>query len=225
MSQAMDDEARPPAEEDGGAVRVSSHDRILRAARTMFSADGYENTTTSAIARGAGTSESQLIKHFGSKEGLLEAIFEEGWERMGEGIRQLLARPQQPLEKLHALGELMIDGLEQDRELRTLMLLEGRRIRRHGHMVVLTRGFLQVVGAIDGVLLESRKAGQIRPDLDLQAVRSALIGAFEGLLRDRLLAERLSYPAAYDSAELRATFRALLGGFAARPGEGEATAL
>jgi AcrR family transcriptional regulator len=214
----------PTASLDDTRSELSSHDRILQAGRRLFAEDGYENTTTSAIARQAGTSESQLIKHFGSKEGLLEAIFEEGWERMGQGIRQVLAQPREPIERLRALAELMIDGLEQDRELRTLMLLEGRRIRRHGHMVVLTRGFLQMVGAIDGVLLESRKAGQIRPDLDLQAVRSALIGAFEGLLRDRLLAERLSYPAAYDSAELRSAFRAVLEGFVARPaGDAAAT--
>jgi len=34
----------------------SSHDRILQAGRKLFAEDGYENTTTSAIARKAGTS-------------------------------------------------------------------------------------------------------------------------------------------------------------------------
>jgi len=43
-----------------------------------------------------------------------------------------------------------------------------------------------------------------------EAVRSALIGAFEGLLRDQLLAERADFPANYDGAELRTVFRTLL---------------
>jgi AcrR family transcriptional regulator len=193
-------------------TELSSHDRILKTARTMFASQGYENTTTSAIARAAGTSESQLIKHFGSKEGLLEAIFDRSWERMGAGVRRIMERPGTPLDRFKALTELMITGLESDRDLRSLMLLEGRRIRRHGHMVLLTRGFQQVVGVLDGLLHDMREAGQLRPELHLQAVRSALVGSFEGLLRDQLLAERSGYAAGYTGSELRTVFAALLSG-------------
>jgi AcrR family transcriptional regulator len=201
-----------------GTEEASSRDRILQAARSLFALQGYENTTTSAIARTAGTSESQLIKHFGSKEGLLEAIFDQGWLRMGPGVREILAGGASPLDKLRALTELLFAALEQDAELRSLMLLEGRRIRKHGRMVVLTRGFTQTVEVIDGVLQEMREAGQLRSDLNPQAVRSALVGLFEGLLRDQLLAERVGYPADYSGAELRAAFGAALAGFlTARP--------
>ena len=47
------------------------------------------SATTSAIARMAGTSESQLIKHFGSKEGLLEAIYDEAWQRLNPGMQRV----------------------------------------------------------------------------------------------------------------------------------------
>jgi hypothetical protein len=63
------------------------------------------------------------------------------------------------------------------------------------------------------VLQEMRDAGQLRTDLNLEAVRSAIIGAFEGLLRDRLLAERSDYPARFDEADLRAAYRAAVAGF------------
>jgi len=201
---------------DPSTAEISSHDRLLQAARTLFATQGYENTTTSTIARTAGTSESQLIKHFGSKEGLLEAIFDQSWQRMDRGVRHLLETAGTPLDKLRGITELMITGLERDGELRSLMLLEGRRIRKHGHMVVLTRGFTHVVSILDGVLREMREAGQLRPGLQLEAVRSALMGSFEGLLRDQLLAERAGFPAAYDGAELRAAFAALLEGFLVR---------
>jgi AcrR family transcriptional regulator len=201
----------------GSPAELSSHDRILQAARALFASQGYENTTTSAIARTAGTSESQLIKHFGSKEGLLEAIFDQAWLRMSLGVRQILEQTATPLDKLRALIELMITALESNGEVRSLMLLEGRRIRKHGNMVVLTRGFTQVVAVIDGLLREMRDAGQLRPELNLEAVRSALMGAFEGLLRDQLLAARVGYPAAYDQAELRAAFAAALDGFLTPP--------
>ena len=207
-----------PAEgmEERPSSELSSHDRILQSARRLFATDGYENATTSAIARMAGTSESQLIKHFGSKEGLLEAIFDHSWQRMGAGITQTLAPLTSPREKLVALTELMISALEKDKELRTLMLLEGRRIRKHGHMVLLTRGFLGVLEAVDGLLSQMLETGELRPGLNVEAVRSALIGAFEGLLRDQLLAERVDYPARFNGRELRAAFRAALDGFLVR---------
>src|SRR4029077_10998066 len=98
----------------------SSRDRILRAGRELFAEDGYENTTTSAIARRAGTSESQLIKHFGSKEGLLEGIFDEAWEGLAQGAKRVLEASASPLERLGALTELMAAALESDKQLRTL---------------------------------------------------------------------------------------------------------
>ena len=203
-------EGEPPAE-------LSSHDRILQSGRKLFAEDGYENTTTSAIARRAGTSESQLIKHFGSKEGLLEAIFDDAWQRMTAGLQSVQEGAVDPVEKLRALTDLLMGALEQDPELQTLMLLEGRRIRKHGHMVLLTHGFMKVLGAVDGLLREMGEAGQLRSDLHPQAVRSALVGAFEGLLRDRLLAERADFPAGYDGTEMRQAFRAVLECFLARP--------
>ncbi len=192
------------------ATELSSHDRILQAGRELFAGDGYENTTTSAIARRAGTSESQLIKHFGSKEGLLAAIYDQAWQRMSRGLQQIQAAQESPLDKLRALTELIISALERDREISTLMLLEGRRIRKHGHMVLLTRGFQQVLAVVDGLLVEMRQAGLLREDLNPQAIRSALIGAVEGLLRERLIAERVDYPAHYDGAELRKVYQAVL---------------
>jgi AcrR family transcriptional regulator len=198
------------------ATELSSHDRILQAGRELFAGDGYENTTTSAIARRAGTSESQLIKHFGSKEGLLEAIYDQAWQRMSRGLQQIQTAQESSLDKLRALTELIISALERDREISTLMLLEGRRIRKHGHMVLLTRGFQQVLAVVDGLLMEMRQAGLLREDLNPQAIRSALIGAVEGLLRERLIAERVDYPAHYDGAELRKVYQAVLECFLAR---------
>lgn len=196
---------------------LSSHDRILRSARALFASGGYENTTTSQIARNAGTSESQLIKHFSSKEGLLEAIFEQAWKRLAPAAQPLLTSGRTPREKLTDVIDLMFQALESDPEMRVLFLLEGRRIRRHGHVVVLTRGFTQMVSVVDTILREMREAGQLREDLHPEAVRSALIGAFEGLLRDRLLAERADYPAGYDRADMREAFRAVLAGFLTAP--------
>lgn len=205
---------RQPAPGDLPAV-ASSRERILRAAQSLFARKGYENASTAAIARQAGTSESQLMKHFGSKEGLLEAIFDDTWKRINATAGAIGARTGNPAQKLVALVEAVAGALERDPEVKLLMLLEGRRVRKEGHMVLLTEGFRAFVRTLDGVLQEIRAAGQLRPGLRVEAVRSALMGAFEGLLRDLLLAQRTGYPARYNAREARAAFQQVLQSFLA----------
>ncbi|HYH44060.1 MAG TPA: TetR/AcrR family transcriptional regulator C-terminal domain-containing protein, partial [Thermoanaerobaculia bacterium] len=144
-----------------------------------------------------------------------EAIFDNAWKKMTVVLRQALEHSPTPLDKLRALSEVMMGALESDLELRTLMLLEGRRIRRHGQMLVMTRGYLQLVATIDEILKAMQAAGQLRPGLDIQAVRSALVGAIEGMLRDQLLALRMDYPAQFGPRELRTAFQGVLAGFLA----------
>ena len=204
--------ARTPAKSPAPAA--SSHDRILEAAKELFAERGYENTSTVAIARKAGTSESQLMKHFGSKEGLLEAIFEKGWETMNhvfEAIEQLTS----PAEKLQALMDLGVAGFNRDPELKLLLLLEGRRVRKEGKAVMTTAGFLRFIEVLDGLLIQMKQAGQLRRNLQPEAVRSALIGTFEGLMRDQLLAERMGYPAHFTWEDVRQTYRAIVDSFIA----------
>src|SRR5438270_1804807 len=140
-----------PAETPTGAASpaASSHDRILQAAKQLFARRGYENSSTVAIARLAGTSESQLMKHFGSKEGLLEAIFDASWEQLSTHFGALQAI-KSPREKLYSLLETFLNALEGDPATKELMLLEGRRVRKEGNLVVLTRGYLQFVQMVDG---------------------------------------------------------------------------
>ena len=191
----------------------SSRDRILQAAKSLFASKGYDYTSTVAIARLAGTSESQLIKHFGSKEGLLEAIFEQSWQRINWGVRQSIRALDSPVDKFHALVDLTLTALTKDSELNVLLLLEGRRILKSGQMILLDQGFLEYVRMADGILREMQEAGQLRADVRVETVRSALMGAIEGLLRDKLLSERVDYPALHTTKQIREIFTLLMAAF------------
>src|SRR5450432_2159484 len=94
----------------------STHERILRVAKELFANRGYEHTSTSAIARTAGTSESQLMKHFGSKSGLLEAIFTAGWSAIASRAREATETIDDPAAKLEAIAAAVFSYLEHDPE-------------------------------------------------------------------------------------------------------------
>ncbi|HEY6393372.1 MAG TPA: TetR/AcrR family transcriptional regulator [Bryobacteraceae bacterium] len=206
-----------PATSESG--KVTTHQRILRVGKSLFANRGYEHTSTSAIARQAGTSESQLMKHFGNKAGLLEAVFVEGWTRITDEARAAIQDVTSPLRKLQTISGCILGSLERDPELKLLMLLEGRRIRKEGQMVALTQGFLGFVQLIDGVLYEMRDSNILRPELNPQAVRSALMGMLEGMLRDRFLADRLGFPADFNLQQLQEMLACVLGSFILKSAE------
>lgn len=209
----------PPVLEMGakGTPSGSTHDRILRVAKSLFAKRGYEHASTSSISREAGTSESQLMKHFGSKAGLLEAIFLEGWKTIAEQARQAIQNLTSPLDKLQTIAGTALIALERDPEMKQLLLLEARRVRKEGQTVALSEGFMGFVALIDGVLYEMQGMELLRPTLSPHAVRSALIGMLEGMLRDRFLAERLAFPADYDVAQMSETLALALASFTVQP--------
>jgi len=192
---------------------MNTHRRILRVAKELFANRGYEHTSTSAIARTAGTSESQLMKHFGSKSGLLEAIFTEGWTAITARARTEIETVNEPVAKLQAIAASIVGHLERDPEMKVLYLLEGRRIRREGQMVALTDGFLEFVRLLDSILDDCKSSGILEPNIPPHAVRSALMGLLEGMLRDRFLAERLGFPAHFTLDEILQVHNATMNAF------------
>ncbi len=195
---------------------LSSHDRILMAAKRLFAYNGYENTSTVAIAREAGTSESQLMKHFGSKRGLLSVILDRGWTGIAARVHMVPSNAP-PAERLFRVLEAIIIELDNDSDLRNLMVLEAGRVRKDNRDVIVSAGFQHFAEVVYAILVEMRDQGQIRSDLNLEAVRAAFTGMTKGLLRDRVLAERSEFRASYNSDDLKKVLGTLISAFA---GEG-----
>jgi AcrR family transcriptional regulator len=186
---------------------VPVRDRLLESAKVLFSVHGYENTSTAAIARQANTSESQLIKHFGSKEGLLEAIFEHGWQNL-DFISQAVQVLPSPADKLRMIFELVLQTLERDQALKELMLFEGRRIRKagSGSDILITSGYLRFSSAVEHVLTDLIAGTPLSQKVSAVALTSALIGMFESMLRDQVLARRANFHFFSTTEEIRTVF-------------------
>jgi TetR/AcrR family transcriptional regulator, repressor for uid operon len=188
---------------------TSSRERILLSAKHLFARNGYENTSTVAIAREAGTSESQLMKHFGSKQGLLAAILDRGWAGIMQRV-QALPGHTAPSGRMLAMLDAIVIEMENDQELKELMTLEARRVRKDGRDVTISRGYRQFTELFDALLGEMRERKQIRTDLNLEAVRSALLGMVESLLRDQVIARRSDLRAGYSFDEARRLMQLLV---------------
>ncbi len=157
----------------------------------------------------AGTSQSQLIKHFVDKDGILQSIFEYAWEQINPAVRLATESIPDPREKLRVLIDMVLGFLEKHRELRTFFLLEGRRIRG-GYMVVVVPGLVEFVKIVDGIMKDLATQGYLPPGVNPQALRSALMGAIEGMLRDHMLARASHFPGSFTEQDMCAVLSKIL---------------
>lgn len=63
---------------------TDKQESILTAALELFANEGFAATPTSKIAKKAGVSEGLIFRHFGSKQGLLDALMLEVEVRLGK---------------------------------------------------------------------------------------------------------------------------------------------
>ena len=196
---------------------LSSRDRILSAAKELFAKNGYENTSTVAIARQAGTSESQLMKHFGSKQGLLFAIIDQGWTAILHRAYALSSMPVRSPQSLVEVLESYIVELEQDPAMRTLVVLESRRARRESSGPHAPEGSQQFGSLIESLLRELKNQGGLQTELNVTACRAALFGMMEGLLLEAVLGAKDNRQALYGPDEVRRVLETLVFGLTGEP--------
>ena len=195
---------------------TSSRSRLLQAAKRLFAEQGYEQTATSAIARDAGTSESQLMRYFGGKVGLLDALFEEAWTDLNSRVNEAVAAAESSREAIIEALQTVAAALARDADLATLFLFEGRRLRGGDEpRVRLSAGFQEFAELARGLVRKAQSARELDANLDAHAITSALLGACEGMIRDRVLA-RGGGGRGFAEREIRRTLEAMLTGFSGK---------
>jgi AcrR family transcriptional regulator len=189
---------------------LNSRSRLLAAGKMLFARTGYEQTSTASIVREAGTSESQLVRYFSGKAGLLEAIFNESWTPLNLHIRALVAQAPSAREGLLGILQALIRSFSADQDIAFLFMFEGRRLRTGGEQVQLSEGFLEFLGIVRELIARGQQDGTLNPKLSGAVITSALFGATEGMVRDRLLAERMGQPAPFNDEEITRVFEVLV---------------
>jgi AcrR family transcriptional regulator len=190
----------------------SSRARFIAAARELFLEHGYDGASTALIAREAGSAETQMVRLFGGKAGLLEAVFNESWAPVNEKLQAVASGAKSGREGILKILSAMIAAFDSDPNLAFLVLLEERRVRGDGKEVAISRGLSDFAALVDLLILRGQRDGSLAASLDHAALRSALIGAAEAMIRDRTIARREGRPDAFSRSSIRAVFEFLLDG-------------
>jgi AcrR family transcriptional regulator len=79
--------------------------QIARVAARLFAAHGYEATSVRTIVEEAGVAKPTLYYHFGSKEGLAQALLTLPMTRLADSMRSILEQAGDPVAALEAIVE------------------------------------------------------------------------------------------------------------------------
>ncbi|MGH9182846.1 MAG: TetR/AcrR family transcriptional regulator [Acidimicrobiales bacterium] len=81
----------------------TTRDRIVDAALVSFAARGYEATSLDTLGAALGVRKQTVLHHFGSKEGLLDAVVERSADELAEAFEGAVAKAGPGFAKVEAL--------------------------------------------------------------------------------------------------------------------------
>jgi AcrR family transcriptional regulator len=102
QNEVADDDASPSSRTTGLNGDLATRDRVLRATVTCILESGFYRASTNEIARTAGVTWGVIQHYFGTREGLMLAVLEEGAGRFAESF-----------ENVHIDGDTVNDRITQ----------------------------------------------------------------------------------------------------------------
>ena len=167
------------------AARGEKRPLILRAATEVFAEQGFNSVTVAAIADRAGIGKGTVYEYFSSKDELLFAVFE--WMNKGifDRIHGLIEVGGTTLKRLRSLLDLGAQITREQMEIQAVVLdfwsaSRGTKVEeRYNHACLTT--FRSYRRLLANVIREGQAAGEIRSDVDPEAVAAMVVAAMDGL--------------------------------------------
>jgi len=161
-------------------------DAVLASAKDLFTTKGFASTSVREICDRAGVTPPVLYYHFGSKEGLFEAVVAETvhLDDFGNRLRQAVERAADPWEKLRVffqtyLEEFPVHLLNPGLHFQCSTELHADSLRQMGP------GIEAIHETMKGLLQAGIAAGDFR-SVDADVVASCLLGLVDSFVRARV---------------------------------------
>ena len=184
---AGDKDAGPEGARRPAPVQDDTRRLVLDNAARLFRARGYASTSLRDIAAATGTKAGSLYYHFESKEALAEEVLSQGIAAVQDRVLSAIAAlpaGTDPLDIIRVAMRAHLQALHDKGD------YASANVRCYAHMPPEIRTRLQALRAgydelWTGLIEAARAAGRIRPDLDLAALRYAVIGMLNWTLEWR----------------------------------------
>ena len=163
-------------------ARAQLKRRMLAGALACFNEHGIAPTTIEMVLLRCEASVGNLYHHFGSKEGLVAALFFCALQDQGELIEQELARAQTVREGVAALVYSYVDWITAQPELARFMFQARSAVAKGPHGAELQQRNRQRAKLVMSWFGEPGRTGRIK-DWPMELLPSLIIGAAENYSR------------------------------------------
>lgn len=161
--------------------RLETRARVLEAAKTLFPERGVEGTTAADLAAAARISRATFFNHFGSKEELLVALYEDQVGNLETLVTEQLARPIPTEERIRLLFADLVESLDERPGYLEVVAFELERASSRETTAVRTTRFHEQLRRILDAGLE---LGDVRTDHDPWLMVEMIGAAYVSLLRN-----------------------------------------
>ncbi len=185
----------------------TAHRRMIRAATKLISRRGYTKTTLAEVGREAGYTGGLVSHHFGSKQGLLDALVHHLAQRFLQDQITPAVEGLPGLERLEAYVDTYVDELDlRPGRMKALYVLMGEAL---GPVPEIRDVFARVTEGMRRNVIEWTELGiedgSIRPDASPEATALLIVSMLRGISNQRMLE-----PAAVDIDLARQSLQAAL---------------
>jgi len=160
-----------------GVQGPGTRERLLVAASSLFSEQGYAATGTRAIAARAACNVALISHYFGSKEGLLREVIVRGIGAAGDELRALLAVPLPPDERLDRFIDYMVDHFHRCCQGMQIVMSQISQTQSPLFAAILPK-IAENVDLLTSILEEARMEGRLR-DVDPRTTAVLLMGMLQ----------------------------------------------
>jgi AcrR family transcriptional regulator len=151
------------------ADAARNRERVLEAAKTVFSAGGPE-ASLEAVARKAGVGIGTLYRHFPTREALFEAVYRREVQQLAD-LAEELKEQAQPVEALRQWMRSNVRFVATKKGMSAALALAAYK-----NPDLFSYSFDQLTRAVGGLLDRAIATGEIRSDISPEDLLRALIG-------------------------------------------------
>lgn len=154
-------------------------DRIVEAAREVFSKKGYHEATMDDVAEQLGVSKGALYQYFNSKEDLYRTILKARFHNMTDLLRSTATGGGSLTETCQAF----FDNLTKDTSsIGHSFEVISEASRNAALAKVVRENYHETTKVIEQCLTELRKEGSLRKELDIHLLTEGLVAFYDGLM-------------------------------------------
>jgi AcrR family transcriptional regulator len=160
--------------------------QILEVAEKLVAINGFDGASVRDIAKDADVNVAMISYYFGSKEKLLQAIFEKRTEMVKLQLESLLEnKNMRPLDKVFSLIDSFIDKILSQQDFHKLMVCLQATDKDEVISGAIREMKIRNHGLIKKLVQEGQKSGDFKKNIDVPMMMATLIGTSNQLVTNQ----------------------------------------